>query len=373
MAKNKKNKKKNQAKKKSYYNQKNSYNYNNKNNKNVLKQKRERIAMINFSLMRKICTSKNDDFEKFIEKKYQAKVDDNENIFIDNNADILAVGHRDNYGTDYGGNSKHFYMIGDRLYNASLDDRAGIYAILDLFPKLGINADVLITDDEEIGQSTAMYFNTEKKYKWIVEFDRAGTDVVLYQYEGNKNWADEIAKIFRKVGYGSFSDISMLDDLGICAVNVGTGYYDAHTEYSYLDIDDFMTNIYLFKAFYELHKNTIFEFAGYGYGKYDKYSYFDNDMVDHYGRNYNYLLNAGTDAKDDKAFLDEKWDYCIVCGFDDYSVIDGYCPSCLDKIENGGYQWWLDEEEIEEQIIKNKRKNNNSNELLDSDTEEFPF
>ncbi len=52
---------------------------------------------------------------------------------------------------------------------------------------MGINVDVLLTTGEEMGQSSAAYFDPgEKKYNWMFQFDRGGTDVVTYDY-GDKS------------------------------------------------------------------------------------------------------------------------------------------------------------------------------------------
>ncbi|MCP6726064.1 hypothetical protein NL526_28810, partial [Klebsiella pneumoniae] len=66
------------------------------------------------------------------------------------------------------------------------DDRLGLYYIMEILPSLGINVDVLLTTDEEIGQSSASEFKKAegKQYNWMFMFDRHGYgNVVMYQYE----------------------------------------------------------------------------------------------------------------------------------------------------------------------------------------------
>ncbi|GAF93879.1 unnamed protein product, partial [marine sediment metagenome] len=141
------------------------------------KKKKEKYSseIINLELMEEICTIKTKNLGAFVLANFEnSETDGLGNIFIDNGGDILGVAHSDNYGTDYGGNNTHFNIIENRIYNASLDDRAGVYILLDLLPKLNIKCDVLITIDEEIGASSAQLFETEKEYNWMFEFDRTG-------------------------------------------------------------------------------------------------------------------------------------------------------------------------------------------------------
>src|SRR4030042_4708755 len=143
-------------------------------------------------------------------------------IYSDRKSDILAVCHLDTVLS-----LKHFYInhIGDDdiIFNAQLDDRLGAYVILDLLPKLGLNYDILLTEGEESGQSTAQYFDTIKAYKWAFSFERHGEDAVLYQYHG-KDWENALKASGFKIGVGSFYDIAFLEHLGVKCVNIGTGY-----------------------------------------------------------------------------------------------------------------------------------------------------
>jgi hypothetical protein len=57
-----------------------------------------------------------------------------------------------------------------------VDDRLGCALALGV----GEWADVLWTDGEEKGRSTASYFDAPRRYNFIIGFDRRGTDVVTY-------------------------------------------------------------------------------------------------------------------------------------------------------------------------------------------------
>lgn len=165
--------------------------------------------------------------------------------FVDNKKDVLFVAHCDTVRED-----RHFQEVnlsGDRLiYNSQLDDRLGVYTVLDLLPKLGIYGDILLTENEECGASTAQYFETDKQYNWIVEFDRRGTDVVDYEYQFH-NLLDK----YWQVGLGTYSDISDLEHLGCKAFNIGVGYYGEHTQRCYMDISEYIEQIAIFTKFYK--------------------------------------------------------------------------------------------------------------------------
>ena len=101
-------------------------------------------------------------------------------IHIDRGSKILGVAHLD-------------YVMKDSpqwedgtIWTAQLDDRLGVFNLLYLLPRLGMpKYDILLTDSEESGQSTARYFAPPKgrTYNWVFEMDRQGENPVCYQYE----------------------------------------------------------------------------------------------------------------------------------------------------------------------------------------------
>lgn len=113
-----------------------------------------------------------------------------------------------------------------------VDDRLGCALAL------GVSAwaDVLWTDGEEQGRSTARYFDAPRDYNFIIGFDRRGTDVVTYQYQ-DLDWINALKTSFN-VGQGTFSDIAVMDKLGVSAMNMGIGYYDEHTMKAYWNPQD---------------------------------------------------------------------------------------------------------------------------------------
>ena len=98
---------------------------------------------------------------------------------------------------------------------------------------------------EEVGGLGANAFCRAHKYsklpaemdalKFLVEIDRRGSyDAVYYDCE-NLDFEKYItSKSFIK-SYGSFSDISYVaPELGVAAVNLSSGYYNAHTQHEYI-------------------------------------------------------------------------------------------------------------------------------------------
>lgn len=162
--------------------------------------------------------------------------------YRDNGAPVLGVAHCDY--VDRG--SDHFHAHNGMVWSSRLDDRLGVYVILDLLPSLGITPDILLTDDEESGRSSAQHFYPSKKYNWMFQFDRRGDDVVCYEYEAMERYCAE----YFDVGHGTFSDICWLDHLGICGVNVGTAYYEEHTLGSYAILSKLARQVKQFTKLY---------------------------------------------------------------------------------------------------------------------------
>jgi len=165
--------------------------------------------------------------------------------FRDNDADVLAIAHLD-----------HVEWTQPRKYGPivkapQLDDRLGVWVLLNVLPRLGVKVDVLLTDNEEVGDSTGQYF--EGNYNWMFEFDRRGTDVVMYHYE-EPYYLDLLEFAGFEPGWGSFSDISLMDHLGVVGFNFGTGYCNEHTCKCYADLRVTMAQAKRFAAFWQTHK-----------------------------------------------------------------------------------------------------------------------
>lgn len=176
----------------------------------------------------------------------------------DNGASVLAVAHLDTVqvGGKSAGRCKVIHTAGGLLATSTaLDDRLGAYLILELLPALGVKLDVLLTTDEECAQSTAGDFQPTKPYNWVVEFDRGGTDVVMYQYD-TPELRDMVKATGARVGHGSYSDIADLEHLGVSALNWGVGYRDYHGPRAHAWLNDTFRMVGYFLKFYEANKDV---------------------------------------------------------------------------------------------------------------------
>lgn len=184
--------------------------------------------------------------------------------YQDNGSDILAIAHLDSVQSDVA--CQVTSTAGGWLATSgALDDRLGAYVILDLLPRLGIKCDILLTTDEESCRSTAQDFDTGKNYNWMFQFDRGGTDVVMYEYE-TKELRGLVEDAGARVGVGSFSDICQLDHLGCAGFNWGVGYQDYHGPRSHAWLDDTFKMVARFVQFYD--ENATKKFSHHPQPKY---------------------------------------------------------------------------------------------------------
>ncbi len=181
--------------------------------------------------------------------------------YQDNGSDILAVAHLDTVQGDR--TCQVIDTAGGKLaVSGALDDRLGVYVILELLPTLGVTCDWLLTCDEEAGGTTAsefaedFYQDGHKEYNWVIEFDRGGTDVVMYQYE-TAEYKALVEDAGAVVGEGIYSDICELETLGCLALNWGVGYEDYHSPRSHAWLDNTFRMVARFLQFHEKHADTF--------------------------------------------------------------------------------------------------------------------
>lgn len=126
------------------------------------------------------------------------------------------------------------------------DDRCGVYALVTAHKLSRIKPWLLFTCDEEVGGVGAGAFCKQfqkgelpkglKKLKCLVEIDRKGKSDAVYYDCANKEFEKYITGKGFKTDFGSYSDISdIAPELGVAAVNLSSGYYNAHTQHEYID------------------------------------------------------------------------------------------------------------------------------------------
>ena len=185
-----------------------------------------------------------------LSKKYRNKALINEGryILVPGKAPIMLLAHLD---TVHKEPVKHICksLDGNILMSPQGiggDDRCGVYALIKAREASPVKPWLLFTCDEEIGGVGADIFAEEhnkgklpKKLdtlKLLIEIDRKGSkDAVYYDCDN-----PELEKYITGKGFvtasGSFSDISVIaPELGVAAVNISSGYYNAHTLHEYIN------------------------------------------------------------------------------------------------------------------------------------------
>lgn len=218
-------------------------------------------------------SDKNKIFRDFREQTLDYTDSVQRRVFIDNNSKVLFVAHLDTVHPP-----RILKAVKNYIFARGGDDRLGCYAAYTLSKAL--KADVLLTDNEEEAQSTAQY-HTCKDYNWIVNFDREGDDVVTYDLD-NKDFR-EVIKDLWTLNIGAFSDICFLKTQA-CCMNLGVGYYQAHSKKSFFDVTVFRKQIQKFITFYKTYKDVKFtkEFYYDGFGFNTPPSVYSNSKVASY-------------------------------------------------------------------------------------------
>ena len=125
------------------------------------------------------------------------------------------------------------------------DDRAGVYMILRLIQSC--HCHVLFCEDEETGGHGARAFTKsgiKPDVNYIVELDRMGSNDAVFYNCMNEQFEQHICSFGFQTTFGSFSDISVLaPHLNLAAVNLSTGYYNAHRVNEFVRLDEVETLI----------------------------------------------------------------------------------------------------------------------------------
>lgn len=180
-------------------------------------------------------------------------------FYRDNGAKILVVAHLDTVLKPRWTGVLN-YEHDTHIYATSLDDRLGVYTALETLNKAGLEYDILLTTEEEAGNSTAQWFEPPdgKEYNWIAEFDRRGDDAVTYQYN-DLDWKRALRSCGLHLEHGLYSDISEMSHLGVCAVNFGVGYQNNHSVNAYASLNTYRNQISRFLEFYNKYSEVEFK------------------------------------------------------------------------------------------------------------------
>lgn len=123
------------------------------------------------------------------------------------------------------------------------DDRAGIYAIMEIIKTTTLRPHVIITTGEEIGcigasKLVGKYYEFPYNLKYMIQLDRRGSrDCVFYDCD-NGEFEKFIEGFDFTTQYGSLSDISVLAPAWkVAATNLSVGYFNEHSNTELLCFD----------------------------------------------------------------------------------------------------------------------------------------
>ena len=128
------------------------------------------------------------------------------------------------------------------------DDRAGIYAIMEIIKHSNLRPHVIITTGEEsgcIGASKLVgHYKFPYELKCLIQLDRRGSnDCVFYDCD-NEQFEKFVESFGFVTDWGSLSDISILAPAwGVAAANLSVGYYNEHTRDEYLQVNEWYRSI----------------------------------------------------------------------------------------------------------------------------------
>jgi hypothetical protein len=286
----------------------------------------------------------------FVHKYYPKVIETDQYILGIGNLEIALLAHMDTI---------HHFPVNEMFYDErkdvlwspqglGADDRAGIYAILNVVLKLEEDdklPHVIFTTDEELGCIGAQALATVEcpfpQLKYIIQLDRKGfNDCVFYNCD-NQDFIRYIEEFGFQEAIGTYTDISIICPAwNICGVNLSIGYIDEHTLAERLYFKNLKRTIGIVQRM--LLADNIPDF------KYEERSMQKTVKCYKCGKEYLWSNPAIFPVKD--AFgkqqiccagcLNEDFDWCVVCGFAYEKSVDNpsdYCHNCQEGLTNGAY------------------------------------
>ena len=189
------------------------------------------------------------------------------------------------------------------------DDRCGVYAIVKAYEQSKVKPWLLFTCDEEVGGIGASAF-VDRYYKgelpkdlldlkFLIEIDRKGKKDAVYYGCRNTEFEDYITSKGFVTDHGSFSDISTIAPaLEVAAVNLSSGYYNAHTKHEYINckqLENVISKVIEIVAEAAKPETPQYEYID------DKWDYTDGwSDTDTFADMYDYLSDIYTDQQLDE-------------------------------------------------------------------------
>lgn len=244
-----------------------------------------KIVKLNQNKLKTFC-------EKELQKRgYSSIKNRNGFLYAKGEVPVLLVAHLD---TVHAETVKEIYYTKGHVYSPQGiggDDRCGIYMILKIVQKHKCH--VLFTEDEEIGGVGANKFTKTSQFKnmpvnYIIEFDRKDKNDAVFYNCSNHDFIDFITENnegFFKEAHGTYSDIcDIAPYLGVAAVNLSCGYYEAHTTKEYVVLNEMETIISEAKKIITKPVEKPFVYT-------EKPVFYSKDWYDYYDDYYGYGSN----------------------------------------------------------------------------------
>ena len=186
--------------------------------------------------------------KKYLKSKFYDVICEDGFLYAKGDVPVLLVAHMDTVHKEKCG---EIMQLGGRISSPQGiggDDRCGIFIIANIVKEL--HCSVLLCEDEEIGGVGARKFAQTDYIKnlgvnYMIEFDRKGNNDAVFYHCDNQ---DFINFVLDSTGFkeanGTYSDIStLMEPSKLCAVNLSSGYYNAHTKNEYVVYDEMFDTI----------------------------------------------------------------------------------------------------------------------------------
>lgn len=225
------------------------------------------------------------------------------------------------------------------------DDRAGIYAIIDIIRE-GYRPTILICNLEEVGgrgarQLVIDYPAPLSKVNFLLEMDRMGyNDMVFYSCD-NPEFEQYLEPFGFKSDWGTFSDVEVIGPKwGVAFANLSIGYEDEHTKAERLYFDWMFATISKVK---DILNDELIEEHPFVYIEGSSYGWYYGSNFSKYGSS---IYGYPTDDDDDgwvpiRLSTSDHGEICDFCGesLSDKNLVNIYdmgqwfhlCRTCADE------------------------------------------
>jgi DNA-directed RNA polymerase subunit RPC12/RpoP len=280
----------------------------------------ERLVMLSQKGMHKAMSN-------YLQTKYENVIVDDKYIVAIGNIPIALVAHMDTvfkYPVDnmYYDSRKGAVWSPEGL---GADDRAGIFAILQII-RSGLRPSVILTTDEETGavgaKALAAMSCPIPDLKYLIQLDRRGTNDCVFYNCGNEEFIDYVETFGFVERIGSFSDISVLMPAWkVCGVNLSIGYEDEHSVSEVLFVKPMLDTIKKVKVMLQVDIIPDFEYKAAAVSPFSWYDSWAKVTS----------VSSIADAYDDDAY----GAHCSGCGkiFSEYELYPAYGKEGADKIK----------------------------------------